>query len=135
VAAVPKLPMVLQGMSWDKILSGPVRTTMTYNWLCTCQICIESSISCFTQIGHIGQECHVLADKVPESFLKTQVLCNDAEPPTSWSQDGSQAIVIPMVHSCEADISGLTLFCSQCLGWVPLILHQKFKTYMWPRAF
>jgi hypothetical protein len=85
-------------------------------------------------LGFIGQECRVLADKVPESFPKTQVLHNYAEPLTSWSWDGSQAIAVPMVRSCEADISGLALFCSQRLGWVPLVVHQKFETCVWPGA-
>ena len=85
-------------------------------------------------MGFIGQQCTVLADNVPEDFPSIQVLRDYAEPLTSWSQGEYMVASIPEVCSREADIGGLALFCSQRLGWVPSVMHNKFETCVWPGA-
>jgi len=85
-------------------------------------------------LGLIGRRCPVLADNVAESFPSIQVLRDYAEPLTSWSRGQNGVAAIPTVDFNEADLSGLALFCSQRLGWVPSVVHDKFEIYMWPGA-
>jgi Holliday junction resolvase YEN1 len=82
--------------------------------------------------GFIGQQCHILANNVPESFPTIKVLRNYAEPLTSWSPGRYQAATIPKGCPHEADVSRLALFCSQRFGWVPSVVHKKFETCISP---
>jgi len=90
---------------------------------------------CTDPSSFIGQQCQVLANNVAENFPSITVLRNYAEPLTSWSRGRYQAAAIPVVRPHEADISGLSLFCSQRLGWVPSVVCEKFETCVLPGTF
>ncbi|KAJ7083847.1 PIN domain-like protein [Mycena crocata] len=83
--------------------------------------------------GRLGRRYFALANAIPDSFPKPDVVHLYRHPLTSWSRENTGPMPDPALWTPRApDVRNIVELCSLMLGWMGENLLKKMNSNLWP---
>ncbi|KAG1888233.1 PIN domain-like protein [Suillus subluteus] len=83
--------------------------------------------------GTLGRKYPTLAGSIPADFPSVEIMRLYLHPVTTWS-DSASSSSLPQFNPTQPNITRLTAFCQDRLGWMRPKIHKYLRNNFWPAA-
>jgi Holliday junction resolvase YEN1 len=81
--------------------------------------------------GTLGRKYLTLTGSIPADFPSIEIMRLYLYPVTTWS-DGASSSSLPQFNPTQPNITRLTAFCQDHLGWMQPKIHKYLRNNFWP---